>query len=152
MLIKVIFAFIAIFTFAILEEVPPKYLVVCGITGAIGWWVYLLCEDYHVGDVVSTFWSALVIAFVSQIFARKMKAPVTVFLVAGILPTVPGAGMFQTVYYLIQNERAIATIKLIQTLKMAGAIALGIFLVDTLFRVIYGGQWKWKLSGEELLK
>ena len=142
MTIKVIFSFLAIFTFAILEEVPKKYLVVCGITGAIGWWVYLICDAQRMGDVVSTFWSALVIAFASQIFARKMKAPVTVFLIAGILPTVPGAGIFQTMYYIIRNERTIATLKLVQTIKMAGAIALAIFLVDMVFRMIQGKQWK----------
>lgn len=142
MVIKVIFAFIAIYTFAVLEEVPRKYLVICGITGAVGWWVYLICEAWSLGSVMSTFWSALMIALLSQIFARRLKAPVTVFLIAGILPTVPGAGMFQIVYYLIQNSRVTATIKLVQTIKMAGAIALAIFLVDGIFRVAQGKNWK----------
>lgn len=140
--IKVLFAFIAVFTFAVLEEVPKKYLAVCGITGAVGWLVYLLCEEFSLGDVMSTFWSAFVVALLSQIVARRLKAPVTVFLICGILPTVPGAGMFQIVYHLIRNERTITTIKLTQTLKMAAAISLAIFIVDGAFRVIQGKNWK----------
>ena len=35
------------------------------------------------------FLSALVISLLAHIFARIFKAPVTVFLIAGILPTVP---------------------------------------------------------------
>ena len=65
----------------------------------------------------------------------------TVFLVAGILPTVPGAGMYRIVYYFIQNDMDMAANYLALTLELAGAIAIGIFLVDAMFRVFQKG-WK----------
>ena len=58
-----------------------------------------------------------------------------VILIAGILPTVPGAGMYRTVYYILLNNRANASYYLIQTLEIAGVIALAIFIVDALFRI-----------------
>ena len=138
---KVIGAFIAIFSFAIMLETPKKYLVYAGLVGAIGWFVYLIVMATNPNEIFATFLSALAIAFVSQIFARVFKLPVTVFLVAGILPTVPGAGMYRIVYYFIQNDMDMAARYLALTLELAGAIAIGIFLIDAMFRVFQRG-WK----------
>ena len=77
----------------------------------------------------------MAVAFFSQVFARVQKTPVNVFLVAGILPTVPGAGIYRTVYYLIHNNSNQCTYYLTQTIKTAGAIAMGIFVTDSLFRI-----------------
>ena len=63
------------------------------------------------------------------------KAPVTVFLIAGILPTVPGAGMYRIAYSIVANDRAGCAYYLLQTLEIAGMIALAIFIVDAIFRV-----------------
>ena len=41
MIIQVIAAFAAIFTFAMALEIPKKYLINCGFIGAAGWFVYL---------------------------------------------------------------------------------------------------------------
>ena len=75
------------------------------------------------------------ISLLAHIFARIFKAPVTVFLIAGILPTVPGAGMYRAVYYIIADDRARSSYYLIQTLEIAGVIALAIFIVDAVFRI-----------------
>ena len=138
---KVIGAFIAIFMFAIMLETPRKYIIYAGFVGAIGWLVYLMVMEERPNEILATFLSALAIAFVSQIFARVFKIPVTVFLVAGILPTVPGAGMYRIVYYFIQNDMNMAAYYLALTLELAGAIAIGIFLVDAIFRMFQKG-WK----------
>ena len=79
--------------------------------------------------------SALAIAFMAHLFARVFKAPVTVFLTAGILPTVPGAGMYRIAYSIVANDRAGCAYYLLQTLEIAGMIALAIFIVDAIFRV-----------------
>lgn len=42
MIVRVLGAFIAIFTFAVLQETPKKYLGCAGIVGAVGWLAYLL--------------------------------------------------------------------------------------------------------------
>ena len=42
MIIQVIAAFAAIFTFAMALEIPKKYLINCGFIGAAGWFVYLV--------------------------------------------------------------------------------------------------------------
>lgn len=141
MLVKVIGAFIAIFAFAVLVEIPRKYLWCAGTVGAIGWFVYVLAGTCGAGEIFATFLSAAVIAFVSHIFARIFKVPVTVFLIAGILPTVPGAGMYRIVYYLIQKDTQMGGYYFVTTLELAGVIAIALFIVDAVFHMFQKG-WK----------
>lgn len=135
MVIKVIGAFLAISAFALALETPKCYLKYAGIVGAIGWFVFLLSQNMGAGEVLSTFLSAMSISIVSHIFARVFKMPVTVFLVAGILPTVPGAGMYRIAYNVIAGNNEMVAYYMLTTLELAGAIALGIFVVDSFFRI-----------------
>lgn len=136
-------SFVAIVAFATLIETPKKYLLHAGITGAVGGFVYLLCMQINQDPVLSSFLSALAIAFTSHIFARIFKAPVTIFMIAGMLPTVPGAGMYKIVYYIIAKDNAMCNFYFIQTLEIAGMIALAIFIVDGIFKVHLKKQIKW---------
>lgn len=135
MVIKVVGAFIAIASFAVMLETPKRYLGYAGIVGAVGWFVYLVSQNAGTTEVMATFLSAMAVSIVSHIFARVFKAPVTVFLVAGILPTVPGAGMYRIAYSVIAGNGEMTTHYLITTLELAGVIAIGIFIVDAFFRV-----------------
>ena len=85
--------------------------------------------------MLAAFFASLAVAFLSQVFARVQKTPVNVFLVAGILPTVPGAAVYRSVYYFIHNNSSMCTYYLLQTLQIAGAIAMAIFIIDSLFRM-----------------
>ena len=58
-----------------------------------------------------------------------LKTPVTIFLLAGIFPLVPGAGIYYTAYYFIQGNNALALANGISTFKIAVALAIGIALV-----------------------
>ena len=134
-ILGVIGSFVAIYGFAILLETPKKYLPHAGVIGAIGGFVYLISLQISPDVVRASFFSALAIAFTSHTFARVFKAPVTIFLVAGMLPTVPGAGMYRIVYYIIAGDNAMSGYYFIQTLEIAGMMALAIFIVDTIFKI-----------------
>ena len=89
LMIQSVGAFLAIFGFSLLVDMPRKYLVYAGITGGAGWLAYLVSMQVGTSQVAAAFFSSLAAALLSQVFARVLKAPVTIFLVAGILPTVP---------------------------------------------------------------
>ena len=133
MIAQLISLFIGVIGFAIILEVPKKYLTVCGLAGMIGWAAYLLAQQFIPAG--SVFVSSFCIALVSQIFARKLRCPVTVFLIPGIYPSVPGAGIYRTVYYVIMGENELAGHYLLETLTTAGMIALGIYIVDILWKM-----------------
>ena len=136
MIIKVIGAFLAILCFAIMLETPKKYIVFAGIVGAVGWFVFLFAGKMGASEVFATFLSALTIAFISHVFARVFKTPVTGFLIAGILPTVPGAGMYHIGYYLFQRDMDMMGYYITSVLQIAGVIAAAIFIVDGIFRLL----------------
>lgn len=143
MFIKIAGVFLSIFAFSIYLETPKCHIVKAGFVGAVGGFVYLICADVGgLGTILASFFSALAVAFVSHIFARIFKTPVTLFLVAGILPTVPGAGMYRTVHHILIKDETMSAYYMMQTLEIAGAIALAIFLMDSLFRAAQIGNWK----------
>ena len=140
--VEVFGAFVAIYAFSFLLETPKKYVLRAAIVGALGALAYLVGVETGLGAVLSSFISALLVALLSHTFARIFKAPVTLFLVAGILPTVPGTGMYQTVHFIIEGDQQMMSYYFTQTLEIAGVIALAIFIVDTVFGLSKKGDWK----------
>lgn len=132
---QIIGAFLAVAAAAVILESPKKHIVTAAIVGAVGWAVYLLCID-ALGSVTATYISGLVISTQSHIFSRMFKVPVTIFFLPGFFPLVPGSGMYLTVYEFIQGNNNLAQGHLQNTIQIAGMIALAIFTVDTIFKVI----------------
>ena len=66
-------------------------------------------------------------------FAIVIKMPVTVFLLSGIFPLVPGAGIYYTAYYFIQGNNALALSILIRTavenIRIAGRATQGVIVM-----------------------
>ena len=143
-IVQVVSAFLGVVAVAVLFRVPKKYLVLTGVTGAVGWFVQITMTELLSNQVFVAFLAAFSVAVLSQIFARISKAPVTLYLVTGILPMVPGVGMYRTVYYLLQGNNKESSRYFAYTLQVAGMIALAIFVVDSVFRVIYQKQKKRK--------
>ena len=133
MVAQLIAVFIGVVGFGIILEVQKKYLVYGGIAGTIGWAAYLICQQMMPAGGI--FVSSFCIALLSQIFARKLRCPVTVFLIPAVYPSVPGAGIYRTVYYIIMGENSLAGHYFLDTLTTAGMIALGIYLVDILWKL-----------------
>lgn len=134
MLIQVIGAFLAVLTMSVILSVPRKFLFYSSAVGAIGWFVYLLMLKAGAVETMGIFVATLAVALISHSFARIFKAPVTVFLIPAILPTVPGVGMYRIVYYMIIGDRNMTGFYFSQTLQIAGMIAIAIFIMDTVFR------------------
>lgn len=135
MLLGCIGIFIAMVGFAIMTETPKKYLLIAGLVGTASGFIYLLGIKLGFGTVLSSFLSALTAALISHIFARIFKAPVILFLIAGILPTVPGGGMYRIAAGVLDNSSTMVFNSFIEVLEIAGAIALAIFIMDAAFRV-----------------
>lgn len=135
MVIQILAAGFAVICFALILEVPERFIAHAGFIGAACWGIYLLTDHLYQLVILSAFISSLVVAFISHIFARIWKAPVTVFLVSGILPSVPGTSIYRSVYYMIQNESGLSSYYLTETLQIAGAIAVAVFIMDSLFRL-----------------
>ena len=114
--------------FALLFQVPRKYYLYCGLAGACGWICYKLFLP-HTTEPVSIFFATVLVILLSRSFAVYKRCPVTVFLIAGIFPLVPGSGIYWTAFYVVTNDLERAGARGFLTLKDAVAIVLGILLV-----------------------
>ena len=56
------------------------------------------------------------------------RCPVTLFLISGIIPLVPGGGIFWTAYYLVAEQLSMAATTGFVALKVTIAIAGGIIV------------------------
>ena len=117
--------------FAILYNVPRKFYLCAAFTGMAGWFCYYLIVPFT-DTAVASFFGAVGVVLGSRIFAVWKKCPITVFLISGIFPLVPGAGVYYTMYYLVSNELTLAAIKGLESLKIAFGIVLGIVFIVTI--------------------
>lgn len=136
-MIQVIVAFFATIAFSALFNVPKEEYVFCGLTGALGWFCYLVVSAGGQSVVIASFFATMALTLVSRFFAVYRRMPITIFLISGIFPLVPGAGIYYTAYHLIMNENVLALDKGMQTAKIAIAIALGIVLILSLPQNIF---------------
>lgn len=144
-MIQVIVAFFATIAFSALFNVPKEEYVFCGLTGALGWFCYLVVLAGGQSVVIASFFATMVLTLVSRFFAVYRRMPITIFLISGIFPLVPGAGIYYTAYHLIMNENILALDKGMQTAKIAIAIALGIVLIlslpQNIFKIVDKSKW-----------
>ena len=135
-------AFVSTIAFAVIFHTPRKEWLYTGLTGGAGWLVYLIATDMGSGVVAASFCATLALTWLSRIFSFQRKAPVTVFLICGIFPLVPGAGIYYTGYYFFMGSNAQALDKGLETIKIAVAIALGIGIVLSLPQALFSFKRK----------
>lgn len=115
--------------FAVLFGVPRRYYIDCGLCGMAGWLTYMVLRRLCGSSVViATFFAAIVVAVLSYGFAMFRRCPVIVFLVCGIFPLVPGAGVFWTTYNVVSDQLSSALTTGFTALKLTFAIVFGIII------------------------
>lgn len=130
MIVQIMGAYLATVTSGIILEIPRNLRFKTGFIGASGYFVYLWVLTYA-DMAIATLMGGIVIAFLSQIAARVLKSPVTVFYIPSFFPLVPGAGVYKIAYYYIQGNMTLASNNFTQSMMVSGAIALSVFLVDS---------------------
>ena len=140
MILQVLGAAFGVIWGSVYLEAPKKHLLMGGLIGGLGWFSYLISLRY-VDLSLSTFISGLIIAFLSHGLARFVKTPVTMFLIPGFLPLVPGVSLYHAVYEFMKGS-SLGNAYLLNTFQVAGMIALSIFVVDSFVKVIERGLKK----------
>lgn len=137
-LLQIFLAFVGTVGFSIIFNVPKKELLLCGLAGAGGWLIYtvtiLFLSD---AVVVATFFAASVVTCISRFVSTWRKMPATVYMMPGIIPLVPGIGIYYTMFHAVMGENTEALMWGFQTLRIAGVIALGLLVVLTLPRKLF---------------
>ncbi|MBR6528209.1 MAG: threonine/serine exporter family protein [Lachnospiraceae bacterium] len=129
MIRELIAAALGTVAFALLFCVPRAYYLQCGVVGAAGWLVYSLASQWGATVAEATFFATVLVILLSRIFAVRERCPATIFVICGIFPLVPGAGIYWTAYYLVTNQLSDALSSGFVAVKAAIAIVLGIVVV-----------------------
>lgn len=87
--------------------------------------------------VGAAFFAALAVAAYSHVRAKICRCPVTVFLICGIIPLVPGGGIFWTAYYIVTEQLRMAAATGFVALKVTIAIAGGIILASGIINKLF---------------
>ncbi|MPN47591.1 hypothetical protein SDC9_195194 [bioreactor metagenome] len=87
--------------------------------------------------ISSNFIAASAAALICEILAREMKKPTILFVVPGIITLIPGLGLYNTMYYLMEGDFHLALTTGTNVLLSSGSIALGVIVVSSLFRTYY---------------
>ena len=74
MFIQFIVSMIATLSFAVLFCAPKSELLFCGLTGAIGWIVYLICLQFDTGTVIANMIATLALTVFSRVVAALRKS------------------------------------------------------------------------------
>ena len=80
--------------------------------------------------------AAVFAALYAEVMARVRKCPAMPYLVIATLPMLPGAGVYYTMSMGLEGKMMDAVGKGLETVGVAGSLAVGILLVSTLFRLV----------------
>ena len=117
--------------FAYLFRAPKRCLLSSSLIGMIGYWVYMLFVEHVAGSVGGAFAASIVIALCSEAAARIQHAPASIFTSVAVIPLVPGGGLYETMFYIVQRDYLNAVSRGVETVFVAGCIALAIALVTS---------------------
>ena len=127
--------FIGCLGFCILFNIHGRGMYLCVLGGVLTWVVYCLTVHMGCSDLTGYFWGTLVSAAYSETMARIRKCPAIGYLVVGIFPLIPGAGVYYTMRYAVLGNMDMFASQGMHTAAIAGVMAGAILLVSTSMRI-----------------
>lgn len=135
-LIQLITAFTGSLGFGIVFKIPRERLLPAALGGLLAWGVYLALGPVMPQDVPRFFVASVVLTIYSEILARVLKCPTTVFLVIASIPLIPGGSLYRTMNYFMKGDFAACSVQGLSTLLLAVAIAVGMLFPMAVFQLV----------------
>ncbi|MCI8664958.1 MAG: threonine/serine exporter [Hungatella sp.] len=147
---EILAAMVGTVAFSLLFGVPRRYYPYCGLIGGAGWWVYSMAASRWEPELAALV-ATMVVILLSRTTAVWQRCPVTVFLISGIFPLVPGAGIYWTSYYIVTDQLNLALHTGYEAVKTAVAIVLGIvFVFEIPQKVFRAGRKQHEVTPRQL--
>ena len=136
MILPVLGSFLATLGFGVMFNIRGDKLIAAAFGGALGYVIYSLCLNSNLGEPLAMFIASGAFTIYGEILARKLKTPVTLFIVCALIILVPGGGMYRTMLAVIQGNLDNATQIGLSSLASAGSLALGTIFVSSLTKAL----------------
>ena len=124
--------------FSLIFGLRKNKLIVAMLGGFSVWVIYATVRYFVPSDAfLCNFIGALFGTFFSQIMARLLKAPATLFLFPAIIVLVPGGMLYYTMSNIILGNTAVGFNMMLETIKVTVALAFGIVIAMATTKIIY---------------
>lgn len=130
------FSFLATASFAWFFFINKYDIFWASLFGALGYVLYIISVRDYTGGTMGYFLGALCVGLLSESAAAIFKKPATVYIVPGIIPLVPGGGMYETMFAVVLGRKDAAAFIGFNTLIAAASIAVGVALASSLARLV----------------
>lgn len=136
LLFQVFLGYLTCLGFTIIFNVKGSIKYFAALGGALGVLAFELVL-LSANVIIANFFAALVISYYAEIMARVKKVPVTILLIPGLIPFVPGGGIYFTMLHFINGNIQEFLNSLVHTVSIAGALAFGTIILSSLARMVY---------------
>ncbi len=123
------YAYISTIGFAIIFNAPRDTLFKSGFAGGLGWIIYAFTGEVFNSVIFSTFIASITVALISEYFAFAYKNPITIYIIPGIIPLVPGFGLYYTMLSIVKKQFDEAAVYGSETLLISMAIAAALVIM-----------------------
>lgn len=137
-LLKVLTVFAMGLAIGVLYRIPRNLLLYASGNGVLAWFIVTATSAVGAKIVLASFLGSFAAAISSELLARRLKKPATIFLLPGFIPLVPGREAYATMAYIVEGRYTQGVGAGVQTVLIGGAIAFGIFVSSTIYRLVIG--------------
>ena len=135
--LQLAWAFLATLGFGIVFRAPPRDMPLAAAGGALSWGSYLVIMGMSGSESLSYFAASIVVGLYAETVAALLKRPATLFIISAIIPLVPGAGMYRTMFEAVSGNAPASATAGFSTLTLAGAIAGGLAVASAVSRILW---------------
>ena len=128
-IIESIISSFATLGFSLFYDSPKRSYKIVMVSGFVAWFVYKYLTMILNNKFIAALFASIAVGII-EIASRKVHMPVTVFVIPGIISLVPGADMYYTMYYTIQQNSKLAFSHARNAMLFAASIALGILVAS----------------------
>lgn len=133
---QLIFSFFATACFGFIFNAPKRMLIQCGLVGVAGWTVYSMLMNIGADLILATFAGGFTVAFCGYVLSRLHKMPIIIFVVAGLIPLVPGGAAYDAMRHVVSNNYAEAIPLALKAFIVSGSLAMGLAFTEVFTRVM----------------
>ncbi len=126
---------VACFGFCVIFNIHGKGMILCAFGGGLTWALFRYVDHWGLDLIEAYFIATLFAAAYAEIMARVRKYPAISYLVVSIIPLLPGAGVYRSTACVLVGDMDGFSSNSMQTISIAGAIAVGILIISTLARL-----------------
>lgn len=134
--VQLITAGLGTFGFALLFRSTFKVSVISLLGGAFCWGIVILIQYAGVHEYLGFLFAGIIAALFAEIMAIKNKCPATLFLLASIIPLVPGKSLYVTMRYAVLSNWQTFLSQGVATLIYAASIAAGASLIAVVYALL----------------